>query len=297
MKSIAIPVLLLLASVAHADEIPIPGTPPAGWVESKEHAALVRQGIDDAIPGPADIRVYSYSAPTRGAGQMIFSVVGTPAGDEQAAADYVRARVDELHGTAQVMANEGGKVRELGWQEATDPEGRVVDAMLEWAHEDNATHNVVRAAWLKVTGQPDIVLEIRAECVLAAEAVDALRPACADALASMLLPEASKRLPLIPTVTKTTAEPPPSMTATPPGTAAPARPLVEPSKKNDWRPFYVIGALIVLASVFLWNRKRREEYDAEDQKKAADKDDDKGDDKDDDDDDDDEDDKREAVDE
>lgn len=282
MNRILAVMFLLLAGTAHADQAPppIPGTPPPGWVKNTEHAKLVHNGILVGLPGDlaaANVRVYSYNAPkdpSRGGAQLIFSVVDAAQGDDASAAAYVRARVDELKNTAQVMVNDGGgRVRNITWQEHTDDANRVVDALLEWAHDDNGTQSLVRAAWVKLAGssQPKayVIEEVRAECVMAADAVATLRPACAEALASMLLPEVAARLPITaaaavePVAATTAVAEAPSMKATPPGTPVPARPVVQRSPERDWRAFYVLGALIVLGAVLMWNKRRREEYDEE----------------------------------
>lgn len=274
MKRIPL-LLILLAGTAHADQAvpPIPGTPPAGWKQHQDHAQLVHNGILAGLPSEVDsanVRVYSFAAPG-GGGQMIFSVLDVGAADDAAAATYVRARVDELKNTAQMMVDDGGgRVRQLQWQEHADEPNRVVDALLEWAHDDNGTQSIIRAAWVKLPAKPFVIEEVRAECVMAADKVEALRPACAEALASMMMPELSARLPISAeaAVVKPVADPKrdteaPSMTATPPGTPVPARPTVEPSAKRDWRAFYVLGALIVLGGALMWNKRRREAYDEE----------------------------------
>jgi hypothetical protein len=264
--------VVLLTATALADEAPpppIPGTPPAGWKQRPEHARVVHDGILAGLSADiaaANVRVYSFS-PKDGGAQVIFSVLDVAMPDDAAAAAFVRQRVDELKNTAQMMVDDGGgRVRQIQWQEHPDETNRVVDALLEWAHDDNATQSLVRAAWVKLPAKPYVIEEVRAECVLAADAVATMRPVCSDALASMMLPELAARLPIsadAAVVTPTKPTEAPSMTATPAGTPVPARPVVEKTPPRDWRAFYVIGALIALGAALMWNRRRREAYDEE----------------------------------
>lgn len=255
--------------------------PPVGWIHDTAHADTVRRGLvagfpDDA-PG-AEVRVESFRPPEPGA-QLILSRAWFPAPADPAT--LVRERVEDLRRTVEVMSSGGADgLRQIGWQERSDDAGRLVEATLEWAHDGNQTLSMVRAVWVKL---PDALAEYRVECVMTLDAVAAIRPACQQAMASLMLPAMAQRQPLAvapPAVPDADEDPLDDRTG---ATAAPGpvqpgiRPapdgvapvvLAQPPRAEpprDLRPFWLAGGLLLVAAALWWsNARRKKVLDADD---------------------------------
>jgi hypothetical protein len=262
-----------------------PAAAPSAWVLDPAHAESIQQLIANGAPDGVSrlgVRVWSYR-PAAGGGQLIISVTRfeldaaakAPAGT----GEVVRQRVADVRASVEAMtASDGAAVRQLAWSERTNTAQKVVEADLEWAHDELGTTSVVRARWTLDEGVLD---ERRVECVLAAADAATLRPACDRAIDSLVLPAIERRL-----VIAVASAPPeeggdgdggdsdagagatpgsgagragdaPTMRATPDGVAIPPRPAPDTAPARDWRPMYVVAGMVLLIGALLWNRGRR----------------------------------------
>lgn len=252
-------VLALLAIAAPAAAQPV--TPPAGWVADERHAAVVERDLVAAFgPIKSDIAVWSWRSPEPG-GQIVVSQID--AGVTGTGGGYVRQRVDELRGTVDVIASDGGQVRTVGWTEHTDPKQQVVEAKLEWANDSTGVVSVARAIWTRPAAPGDLVREVRAECLFAADEATRLRPACDQVLAALDPGDAPRATIEMPAVVATPPEEPsepPTMRETPdsvPAVLAQRPPAAK--EERDLRPFYVAGFVLIVFAALWWNRKRHKD--------------------------------------
>lgn len=288
-----LPVLTLLIAPllagAPAGAAPDPIAPPAGWTEDAAHAEATRRGFvtglpDGVTPRTVDVRTYT----TEGAA-LIVTAAQLPA-DEAAAARLVRQRVTDLRDTPTLL---GDGVRVETWQEQADPDARTVEARLVWAHDADQLRSTSRAVWTRLA-DPDVLVEARADCLVAADASAEARGACERALAALVVPAPAARQPITlaaaPTGVTGAAEaeaeedpairpadggqkiPPgselPGMRPTPEGLDLPISRGPPRQQGRDFRPVWVVIAIILVALALLWNhRKRKELLEAEEQER------------------------------
>lgn len=282
-------VLALGAATASADVLV---TPPAGWQQDRELAARMTPALGTEFAGLAGVEVVFavYRAPAPGAVLYVTHATAKDPGDA-ARRDAVIA--NELEALAVAFRGQGTTAKlELSNKQA-DSAKRQLEAALRY-RDDSA--QLVKSSRTLVVGDGAKLVSVTGDCMIAADAAPALLTACEGALATLDPGIATdKRIALSITdagastaagatsgAADATGAGPSTAIPTGPGpTGEPARlddgsravlpPIaVAPAKREtDMRPVYVGLGLIVLAALFLWNRKRRERFDREDRGDGA----------------------------
>lgn len=232
---------------------------PAGWLPDRQHAAVVERDLLVTFPegSQVDLALESFRSPEPGA-QLIQWTLEVGVED---AGGYVRHRIEDLRTTVEAIASGGGTVRTLHWSEKADAKQLWVEALLEWIDDDTGIQSMTRAIWVRPRSVASI-REHRVECVVASDAAEPLRAACAEALAQLAVTPLGEREPFA----AATAEPPEQiadgdeMRPTPEG-IPPVLATVEPKREEprDLRPFYIGGFLLLVLAVLWWSRKRNAE--------------------------------------
>lgn len=240
-------------------------TEPAGWkLDASRSASLTRTlGELSHFGGlPSVATAYVYTAPTGGA----LYVTRVTANASEAARDAAAsAQLDEL--VAAVRRQ--GATPDTWDRRALD--GKLLESRIAWR---DARAGLATEGRTIVAGDLAHLVAVSGECVLAADAPADVATACKAALATLDTGiDAAARVEL-----KLAAETPPVKlpATTAPSMSAPAmnapigqgtgfEPIeIPPAKAEpDRRPIYVGAGLIVLALVFWWNRKQREQVERE----------------------------------
>jgi hypothetical protein len=243
------------ATAAPADRV----RPPDGWSLDADRAARLAPhlGRDSHFGGAAldGSEVGVWSAPDGGAA-LIVSIVRAPAPADLAAA--VRAELDLVRGTSQAAALDGSAVTETRWDERVAD--RAVEATLVWRHGGHGSTSTSRTL---ISARGDGIERITGECVSRDD--QPAGAACVAALGSLApgIP-AGQRVAIA--IGAAGSAPPPAASPGVPDRAAPRLgdgsqlslpPMkVEATRPADRRPFYVVGGLLILGAIFLWNRAR-----------------------------------------
>jgi hypothetical protein len=274
VKRLMLVVLLVAAPSAAAAAPWPPAAAPAGTAASAEQGArlagdLEREGHFGGAaldPGATAATVFV------GDGASLLAWRVATAGPVADPAGSARAELDLVRGASAAAASDGSKTEETAWSEHVVPADRTVEAELAWRHLDLGTTTRTRIV-LSATGAG---LEVVAgECVLRDDDAASFDAACARFLAGVAPTTAAGDRVALTIGGAAAAEPPavgsgggsgggPTLTAPvgpmPPTTIPVIRP---PPKKNDLRPLYIAAGLLLLAAVFLWNRTKRKEMEAE----------------------------------
>ena len=233
---------------------------PAGWVADERHAAVVERDLLITFPegAQAKLELDSFRSPEPGAQLIQWTLEVGVHGD---GGGLVRTRIDDLRTTVEAISSGGGKVRTLQWSEKADPRQMWVEALLEWIDDDTGVRSMTRAIWVHPEGVAAI-REHRIECVLASDASEPLRTACADAIGKLAVTPLDGREPFV-VATAEPAEPDEGDEMRPtPKDVGPVLATREPEKKEeprDLRPFYIGGFLLLILAVLWWSRKRNAE--------------------------------------
>jgi hypothetical protein len=256
-RSAALSLLLLAAaptgaSAAPADRVRVPD----GWNHDADRGArlaphLARESHFGGVTLDGS-EVAVWSAPDGGAA-LIVSIVRAPAPADLPAA--VRAELDLVKSAPDAAGLDGSRVVRDRWDERVV--GGAVEATLAWRHEG---HGSTSASRTLIAARADGIERITGECVSAA----AIAPACTAALASLTpgIPEGQRVAIAIGATAAVAAPSPAGVPARAPaqlgdGSHLSLPPIqVETRRAADKRPFYVIGALLLLGAIFLWNRAR-----------------------------------------
>ncbi len=270
----ALAIAAVVAGVAHVAGVArAEGAPtiqvPSGWqldtAHSEEQTKRLQStshfGLDPAAHATmanADV----YVPRERG---VVLSVVLVAASTTEELPAAARAAVDELHAASQRAALAGGGIVEEGWQEKVDTAGKQIEATLAWRDTAAKTSSTAR---LLVVADATHIQSLTGECFASDDADAALVTACKAALATLnpgIPVEQRVALALAPAGTRPT--PPAGPTREPArmndGTRAPLPPMAlrHEDRATDRRPVYVGIALVVLAAVFYWNRRRHARED------------------------------------
>jgi hypothetical protein len=283
--------LVALASPARAQpgaSEPPPSTvvvkAPAGWALDGALTARQAKTLRASKHPGGDFRAAAafHRSPEPGGAFIVSELVAEPA-----PADPVAAARAELAAVKSVVAATGGTL--VTWEfrggEPTLPEAR-----LEWKDPSVGTTSITRALAFRSAGSLVIVT---GECVLAGDAEAALRAPCEAALAALAPVGSLARLDVglgaTDPATATAIDQPDTVdddggatdaagsgsggAAAAGGRAAPSMraggpdlPVTvyvkPPASKPDRRPLMLIGGVMVLALVFLWNRRQRARLEA-----------------------------------
>jgi hypothetical protein len=244
------------AAAAPADRV----RAPDGWSLDADRAARLvpHLGADSHFGGAAldGSEIGVWSAPTGGAA-LIVSIVRAPAPADLPAA--VRAELDLVRGTSRAAALDGSAVREERWDERVAD--RTAEATLVWRHGGHGSTSTSRTL---ISARADGIERITGECVSRDD--QPAGAACIAALASLAsgIP-AGQRVDLA--IAAAGSAPPAQAASAGVPDREPARlgdgsglslpPMkVEARSTTDRRPFYIVGGLLILGAIFLWNRAR-----------------------------------------
>ncbi len=276
---------------AHADEVAVPEpepvgklTPPAGWEPDvgRSRGLELAVGNEDHFGG-VDVHVSAQHlrAPSPG-GILLTTEIATVA----LPVDPGKAATIELHGVRSGLSALGDSVTVARWEVKPDPAARFTEARLEWSDLSLGTTTISRTLMFKVG---DRVVRLTGECIIAADA-GGLRGPCEAALAT-LAPLASVSARDALAVASEAPAPDVAPDATP--AVAGIRPeaplgggkgptiseregempvtivVDQPAKKGDRRPFYVLGGLVVILAVYLFNRRTKQRLAEADREEPA----------------------------
>jgi hypothetical protein len=203
--------------------------------------------------------------------------------DAAAAPRAARAALDELRATTRRASLTGAAAEEQAWQERIEPDARQVTAVLRW--REPASHTVGNAR-IVVVSDGRRIAAVTGECLTGEGGDPGAARACTQQLASLdpgiapdhrVAPAAADAAAPTPGAPAAAADPPPTMAPAPDSQREPpprlsdgARvtlpPMVIPQDRPapDRRPAYIGLGLIVLATLFWWNRRRRDRFLRED---------------------------------
>lgn len=258
-KSIWIVAAMLAARVAHADPTRMIA-PPAGWHSDAEQASALSRGTTSAA------EAYVPDQP----GVALFVTRATVPG--QAIGGVARAALDELRASSRRAALSGARPEETGWHERVEDGGKQVTAELTWRDAASKTGETAR---IVVASDGARVVAVTGECLAGDAADPKAKAACQAALGTLDpgVPAATRVAIELPAEGAAASEPPasPSMSPLPGSHGLADGPIVLPPQRialdppaTDRRPVVLGAGLILLAAVFWWNRKRREQIERAD---------------------------------
>lgn len=237
-------IAVLIATSAHAAPI----TPPAGWT------------LDPSLASPPSaqrfggaetkVNVYAYRAPSPGAVLYV-----NRAEAEVASTDRDRLATAELEEPRSALRRAGAAAK--AEQDSQQVVANQLEAVVRWRDA-----SVIDSTRVLVAGDDKKLVAVTAQCVLGVEAA-ALAKACEAALAT-LDTEVTNRVALA--IAQPEPVPPKSLPATITDGGKVGLPPIRldpPAPETDRRPVYLGAGLIVLAAVFWWNRKKREQFESE----------------------------------
>ncbi|MBL9019529.1 MAG: hypothetical protein JNL83_35395 [Myxococcales bacterium] len=256
--------VLVLALTAAASAAPVPlVTPPAGWVPDPEQAAQLAQKVAALkhFGGGGKLTVAADAHVPKTPGVALF--VTRISAEQLAITRELAARevIDDLK-------NSAGKPYD--WRVLPASSAKAIVARAEWTDAGAATQTV---GMVVIAASEARFVAVRGECFSADKADGAAVNACVQALASLD--------PGVPVAERIAFEPapegsPPAAEPTPPSKSdtaprltdgqdvqmAPIR--VAPERQEaDRRPVYLGGAIVVIAALSWWNRRRREKFERE----------------------------------
>ncbi len=275
MKRTAL-VLALLAGVAAADIV----VPPAGWTLDESFSRKLTRNAQGtryfgATP-TTSVEVVAFTATTMGL--YVTRAEATVTADQRDAA-ATRALFEFVDG-----ARRQGSARIESSNQRAEPASKLLEANITWRD----TAGVRQIARTVVAGDGTHLVAHHGECILPLDVDKKSEAACAQALTtldhgipldqrvmlSIVDAPAETELPTIPTATSepTAAGAPTARsrmteqprlgdggrTSMPPMTISPAK------RELDRRPLYLGAGIVVLATLFWWNRRRRDRFDHED---------------------------------
>lgn len=277
--------LVALIGVARADEAAVPEpvgklTPPAGWNVDVGRSAALELAVtsEDHFGGvPVHVSAQHLRAPAPG-GILLVTEVAT----KSLPADPAAAASTELHGIRDSLGALGDTVVVAHWDVQASAADKVTEGKLEWSDASLGTTTIGRTLVFQSGGH---LIRINAECILASDAT-ALRGPCEAALATLApLAPVSARDALV-VAAQAPVAPPPPVADRPSGEIQPhTGPVMSersaevpttividvPPKKRDRRPFYVAGGLILIAAVYVMNRRGRQRAEAAAERKPESK--------------------------
>lgn len=245
--------------------------PPVGWTQdvalANELAAKANK-LSHFGGAPVVARAQVFVAKDGPGGLYITAIAGKVKDHRDAAA---RVAVDSFLGTPKRAQLTSPKVSIAQSGSRIDTAAKQIEATVQWQDDDAQT---VTHARLLIAGDADNLVAVTAECVMSPTTPPATREACDKALTTLdpgiepanrvalaLAPEGSE-----PPVTAPTIRAPGSTMSAPTmsdGSRTPMPPMVipspDPKRTVDRRPVYVGAGLVVLAGLFWWNRRRREQ--------------------------------------
>lgn len=248
--------------------------PPPGWNLDAGRTAGQAKSLrrQSHLGGEARAAAAFYVSSPPGAVLIVSELVAEPA-----PSDVVGAARAELAAVRGVVEAVGGTLGAWRFQ-GGDPS--LPEARLEWTDASLGTTSITRALVFRTA---DLLTVVTGECVVAGDAA-AMRAPCEAALAALAPVAALQRLevgmgtddPAKVAATPTAAaegEPapapgtgssgPPAPTMREGGPALPATIMVKPpAAQRDMRPVWLLAGLAVLAGVFLWNRRQRQQLEA-----------------------------------
>ncbi len=271
LAGVAPAALALLAPTPLRAETPEPVgriTPPAGWsVDVGRSTALERSTADEPHFGGVTVHVSAQHLYAPGGGGLLLV---TEIATAEMPGDAPAAAAAELQGVAGGIEALGGSAKVTEWKVAGDAAKRVTEGRLIWTDDSLGTTTTARTLVFAARGH---LVRIEAACIIAADHA-ALRAPCEAALATLepLAPVAERVELVVPTVAAPAT--PSEVPAIPRAELSTAGPTigelegempvimtVDPPKKKstDRRPIYVGAGLLVLAGVYLWNRRKKEQ--------------------------------------
>ena len=238
MKALAI--VALSAGIASAAPIV---QPPAGWTGGA-NAELVQQTGGEGHFGGVHgvVEAERWDPPKPGVVLYATRVAATTSARDAAAA----AEIDQLH-----------RKNEAGWHVATAD--KATEVMLTW--KDSGVHGDVR---MLVTGSGDaVIVATKGECVAADDAPKDELDACKAALATLDPAIAVNNRAEIGRSPPATPAPAPTPTMSDGSKMPPPPETKQEAAPADRRPLYVGAGVILLATAYFWNRRRRERFERE----------------------------------
>lgn len=269
----ALAIVMLLGGLAQADAVRPLVKAPAGWRADPEQAtqlaakanALSHFGGARAL-ATSDVHI----APEPGAALFVTAVAGKVGADARDGS--ARIAVDELHDATTRAALAGSGIVVDSWETKVNPATKEVHGSLQWRDTKANTQTNAR---IVVVADAETMVAITGECLTTTGAPPALAAACVAALAT-LDPgiEPAKRVAVALAAPGTPVpEPvaPPPTTMRGPSTMSdathtPLPPIqVSPPEKPpaDRKAVYVGFGIVILASVFWWNQRRRARFEKE----------------------------------
>jgi len=229
-------------------------TAPPQWREDKQAGVALATRVEADLQGEAAATAQVFVAPDDSV--LYVTLVARKVTAEREAS--AREIVDSFLGAPKRAQLTSDKVTVD--ESASRVAGTQVEASLRWTDGDAHTR-----ARLVLVGDSEHLIAIAGECVLKASAAQTTRDGCDAALASLDPELASARrvaIALAPEGTEPTRPDKggPSITDVPHSPVAPINVAGgEPARVVDRRPVYVGAAIVILAAVFWFLRRRQEQ--------------------------------------
>ncbi|HLL25858.1 MAG TPA: hypothetical protein VK427_27155, partial [Kofleriaceae bacterium] len=180
---------------------------------------------------------------------------------EVAAAERDRVATLELEEPRNALRRQGANAKAEEDTQRFDAAAQQLEAAVTWR---DATVGVIDTTRVLVAGDDRRLVAVTGQCVLGADAAPALAKACGDALTTLEteVPRASRvRLAIAATASEPPPKPAPDVLSDGGTVSLPPIAVGPPRAQTDRRPVFLGAGLIVLAALFWWNRKRRDEIE------------------------------------
>jgi hypothetical protein len=251
----AFTIWLALSASALADT----AVKPAGWIDDADKAVALTKQLG-SVPhfggAQAVVTTHAYRAPSGGAALYVTRAIANVVGSAEQRARAAAAELDELRAA---VRRHSEQMPQRATRRSLDD--RALEAQLAWAGTDlDIESRMVIAA------DDQRMVAASGECVLAKGVAAEVADACRRALATLDpdVPAASRvALALAPEPARSTSTLPPAPSMTDGGEAKFPPMRVEAKAETDRRPVYVGAGLVLLAALFWWNRRRREQLENE----------------------------------
>ena len=254
-------------------------TAPTGWRQDVEqaNALAAKANAMSQFGGARAVATARVFVPDAGPGALYVTMIAAKVKDHRDAA--ARVAVDGFLGAPKRAQLSSVRVSVARSESRIDVEAKQIEALLQWKDDQIMTH-----ARLVIAGDDENLIAVTGECIVTPDTNAVVRDACLKALASLDPGIAADKRVVLELAPEGSEPPAPAPTAGSAGSGARAPTMSDgprtpmppmhmppaPARAVDRRPVYVGAGIVVLAGLFWWNRRRREQLEAKAEKRDTD---------------------------